>query len=284
MAVEGGDQLRPRPVVPAAAAPATGRRASFLLLGSTALGAVLAASQAVAAEASLFELIGQLPARLDPHGAVGLAVFMGLVIFATTTALIHIGQRRRWAERDSQLCAENADLRARNDRADILLAAEPQVIIAWGGRSGEPEIEGDLSLVADALTPRRILGFGSWLPAQEAQALEAAVDRLKTRGEAFRMTLRSVGGRILETEGRPVMGRAVLRIREVSGDRLELLHVREQLAATTSRLRALESMLDAVSLPMWLRDAEGRLKWANGPMPARWKPPAARTPPPARSN
>ncbi len=80
---------------------------------------------------------------------MGLAVFMGLVIFSTTTALLHISQRKRWAERESVLAAENADLRARNDRADLLLSAEPQVIVSWGGRGGEPEIEGDLSLVAE---------------------------------------------------------------------------------------------------------------------------------------
>ena len=83
-------------------------------------------------------MIAQIPARVDPHGAVGLAVFMGLVIFATTTAIIHIGQRRRWSERETQILAENAGLRARCDRADILLASEPQIIVAWGGPGGEP--------------------------------------------------------------------------------------------------------------------------------------------------
>ena len=277
MAVDAGADDRPlRAAARGDAAPVAvpGTRADTLptpgpsrrsrLAATTALTSALAALPGPAvAEGSLLDLIAQLPARLDPHGAVGLAVFMGLVIFSTTTALLHISQRKRWADRDSMLSAENADLRARNDRADILLSAEPQVIVSWGGRSGEPEIEGDLSLVADALTPRRILGFGSWLPPVEAQALEAAVERLKLRGEAFRMTLKSVGGRILETEGRPVMGRAVLRIREVSGDRLELLHAREQLADASGRLASLNGMLAAVTHPMWLRDPDGRLAWVN---------------------
>ncbi|MHB2167266.1 sensor histidine kinase [Alsobacter sp. R-9] len=263
MAVGAGDEERDRGVRPCGSAASGRPRLARLLAASTALaGGTLVASAAGAA--SFLDVLTQLPARVDPHGAVGLAVFMGLVIFSTTTALIHISQRRRWSERDARLTAENADLRARNDRADVLLAAEPQVIVAWGGRSGEPEIEGDLSIVAEGLTPRRVLGFGSWLPAAEAQALEAAVERLKQRGEAFRMTLKSVGGRILETEGRPVVGRAVLRIREVSGDRLELLHAREQLAAATGRLQSLTTMLDSISQPVWLRDAEGRLTWVNG--------------------
>jgi hypothetical protein len=47
--------------------------------------------------------------------------------------------RRKWIEREAALTAENADLRARNDRADLLIASEAQVVVAWGGRSGEAE-------------------------------------------------------------------------------------------------------------------------------------------------
>jgi signal transduction histidine kinase len=244
-----------RPRLPVAR---TGRWLAGTVLGSGALAAF-----ADEASASWLDTITQLPSRVDPHGAVGLAVFLGLVIFSTTTALIHIGQRRRWSEREARLIAENHELRIRNDRSDILLSAEPQIVVAWGGRGGEPDIEGDLSLVSDALAPRRVLGFGSWLPPAEAQALEASVEKLKERGEPFRTSVRTTGGRVVEAEGRPVLGRAVLRLREISGDRLELLHLKERMAATTDENVALRTMLDTIAMPMWLRDAEGRLTWAN---------------------
>lgn len=231
-----------------------------LLTSSTAIGVVCSSRSSAA---SFADSLSILPQRVDPHGAVGVAVFVGLVFFATTTALIHLGQRRKWVEREARLAAENADLRARNDRADLLLAAEPQIVIAWGGRSGEPEIEGDLSVVGDVPIARRVLGFGSWLPAAQAQAMDTAVDRLKQRGEAFRMTVRSVGGRILEAEGRPVMGRAVLRIREISGDRLELLHLREEFAAASADVIGFKAILDALPQPLWRRDGEGHLTWVN---------------------
>ena len=216
-----------------------------------------------ASAASWTDVIAQIPARVDPHGAVGLAVFMGLVIFATTTAIIHIGQRRRWSERETQILAENAGLRARCDRADILLASEPQIIVAWGGPGGEPEIEGDLALLSDSHAHRRVLAFGSWLPAAQAQSIDAAVDRLKNHGEGFRMTLRTVGGRVMEADGRPIMGRAVLRIRDVSGDRLELMHLQDQHVLVADEALAMRGMLDALPHPLWLRDHDGRLTWVN---------------------
>jgi len=55
---------------------------------------------------------------------VGLAVVMGLVIFATTTALIHLNQRRRWSERDAALLAAMSILE--NPTATFALGPKPQ--------------------------------------------------------------------------------------------------------------------------------------------------------------
>lgn len=236
-----------------------GRTGGFVAIAGLAVTTL----PAPALSASLLDSVFNLPERLDPHGAVGLAVFLGIVIFATTTALIHLGQRKRWTEREAALVAENEDLRARNDRADLLIASEPQIVVAWGGRGGDPEIEGDLGIVADLPVPRRVLAFGSWLPPGHAQPIEAAVDRLKARGESFRMTLRSLSGRMIEAEGRPVMGRAVLRVREISGDRLELLHTREKLGVAVREAESQRALMDAIPQPMWLRDAAGKLSWVN---------------------
>jgi signal transduction histidine kinase len=246
-----------------------GQGAGLRLAGASrafGLTSALAASTALTSPASamtVFERVATLPMRLEPNGAVGLAVVMGLVIFATTTALIHLNQRRRWADRDAALVAENGELRARNDRADLFLAAEPQIIVAFSATSGEPEVEGDASILSDGAATRRPLAFGSWLPPVHAQSVENAVDRLKARGEAFCMALKATSGKVIEIDGRPVMGRAVLRLREISGDRLELLRLQEQSLALKTEVQGLRAIFDSLPQPMWLRDASGRLTWVN---------------------
>ena len=77
------------------------------------------------------------------------------------------------------------------------------------------------------------------------------------------MTLRTVGGRVMEADGRPIMGRAVLRIRDVSGDRLELMHLQDQHVLVADEALAMRGMLDALPHPLWLRDHDGRLTWVN---------------------
>lgn len=200
---------------------------------------------------------------LSEPGLVGVCVLVALTLFATVVSLLHVAGRRAWVERERALAAELGATRAALDRATMFLAAEPQVTIVWGSASGEPDVQGDIGLVIDAPVARRVLGFGAWLPPDGAQALDASVTRLRERGEGFRMNLVSLGGRHLEAEGRAVSGRAVLRLRDVSGDRLDLLALRRRHAELGAETAALRVLLDAVADAAWLRDGAGRLTWVN---------------------
>lgn len=194
---------------------------------------------------------------------IGLSFIVGLVLFSTITALLHLRERHQWHKSEAALSLELNNLRAKVDRAEVFLAAEPQIIVAWDGPGGEAEIEGDLSLVTDVPISRRVLGFGSWLAPDRAQKLDDCVDRLREKGEGFRFALESLGGRRLDIEGRAVSGRAVMRIRDVSGDRLEAVRLRERLVTTIAELDALKAVLNAIDSPAWLRDQNERLSWAN---------------------
>ena len=205
----------------------------------------------------------QPPNLHEAHDVAILAVVLALTLFVTLTAFRHMSGRRRWAARELALVQDLNAARAKLDRADVFLAAEPQLVIAWSRTDGDPDIEGDLSLITDAPYARRVLGFGSWLAPAAAQALDSAVDRLRTRGEAFRLPVQSLAGRHLEIDGRAVSGRAVMRVRDVSGDRLETYRLREENAQIAGALRAHRAMLDAAQNPAWLRNGDGKLVWVN---------------------
>ena len=230
-------------------------------LGSVAALSVLDAAVhgAAAAQISLFS-----SEILQQHGGfVGVSVFLGLVVLSTITALLHLTGRKRWLKREVELSTVNRELRTRLDRAEVFLAAERQVIIVWGSETGEPEIEGDLTLVMDVPIPRRVLGFGAWLPPAAAQAMDNSVERLRSRGEGFRMALATLSKRHVEAEGRAVGGRAILRLRDVSGDRLELTRLREHHGQILAENDAWRTMLDAIPNLVWLRGPDNRLTWAN---------------------
>ena len=74
-----------------------------------------------------------------------MSLFVGLTIFSTVTALLHLAGRRRWFATERLLGAEVADLRSRLDRAQMFLSSEQQIVVAWGS-SGEEGYTGDAKL------------------------------------------------------------------------------------------------------------------------------------------
>jgi signal transduction histidine kinase len=229
------------------------------LLAALAL-ATLGPRAASAGEA-LIPLITGEPTR--DQDLTSLTVWLGLILFATFTAVLHLVGRRQWAQREKALTTELSQTQARLDRATLFLSTDQQIVVAWGAPSDEPDVEGEFSLVADAPLPRRVLGFGSWLAPELAQKLDQAVERLRQRGEAFSMTVASLAGRHFDVDGRAIAGRAVMRIRDISGDRLQLVRLRENHNRLLEEISAVRAMLDAVADPVWARDAEGRITWVN---------------------
>lgn len=214
-------------------------------------------------------LIGAAPDLLgflrgfDLHNAVSFGLFMGLVAFSTTTSLLLLREQRRSVRVERALRRELASLRGADDLAALLMGSERQLLVSWQGRDGEPRFEGDPSIVGENAPAKRALAFGAWLLPVDAAAVEAALDRLKQRGEIFRLTTRTLDGRFIDAEGRTIGGRAILRLRDVTGDRAELLQARSDLAAARGDLRSMTLLLDQVAYPLWIRDADDRLMWAN---------------------
>ena len=198
------------------------------------------------------------------HGAAGVTLFAALAAVTCAGALVHLASRRKWARRERQLVNELTATRADLDRSNSFLAAESQILVSWRHAGDEPDVAGDLGLAMEQPTTTRVLAFGAWLPASHAKELDARVETLRARGEGFRLALVTLTGRHLEAQGRAVGGRAVLRIRDVSGDRLELTQLRERHTRAMLETEALRALLDALPSPVWMRDSRGALAWVNG--------------------
>jgi len=228
-----------------------GRRASLFL---PACGW---ASQAQAQDLRAFV---ELAPDVEFYGAT---LTLGLALFLVFLAIAYIAERKRWRRRESHLVANLEQTRSQRDRAELFLSVDQQVFLAWEGPSGEPDIAGSPQRLLDASSSQRLLTFSSWLTADAAEALERDIEKLRQRGEAFHLPLAGVSGRRYDADGRAVGGRAVLRLREVSGERLELDSLRERYAEIESYSDGLLALLEALPTPVWLRDGDGRLLFVN---------------------
>jgi len=200
---------------------------------------------------------------LERHEIAALTLSLGVILFAVATAIALLRTRAR-AARELAVChSEINELREERDRATALLLAEPQVMVVWLAGADEPDISGDVSLLLRTPLPRRVLAFGTWLEPERARTMEDAVDALRTEGKSFSLALTTLQKRHVLAEGRAISGRAVLRIRDLTGPQNELA----QLAANHEQLRrdidTVGQLLEALPAPVWARDGRGRLTWVN---------------------
>ena len=67
-----------------------------------------------------------------------------------------------------------------------------------------------------------MLAYESRLEPSSAREIDDSVSMLRAQRRAFMMTLHSASGEPIEAVGRAIGGRAVLRLREVSGTKADL--------------------------------------------------------------
>ena len=216
--------------------------------GFLAAVTAIAPLPAVAAEQpalALQELVLTAHRSVDQHAIAFLALVSGVVLFAVVTAIMLVRTRVRAARLEAWSRDEIATLRDEVDRANAVILSEPQIVVDWPAGSDQPSIDGDLALL-NLSAPHRVLAFGSWLDAAKASAMERAVDALRARGEAFAMTLTTLAGHPIEAHGRAIAGRAVLRLKDASGIKRELVELiarYERISSELASLRALAEKL-----------------------------------------
>ena len=192
-----------------------------------------------------------------------LTLTFGLLIFAILATMALLRTRRAVESAEAGSRDKTMELHAEIDRLKTLLLSQPQVMVAWAAATDEVDILGDTSIIVAGDVAERVLAFGSWLEPAAAQRMEHAVETLRAEGRGFVMTLTTTAGRPIEAEGRAVGGRAVLRLRDVSGIERELIDLAARHDRLQSDVETLKALLDSLPAPVWARDAAGRLVFVN---------------------
>ena len=203
-------------------------------------------------------------ATLNRGEIPAMVLTLGVLLFARGHRH-HAGAhaRPRAARRRASCATRSHALRAERDRLNALLLSEPQILVSWAAADNEPDIIGDTDAGHHASMPQRVLAFGTWLEPDKAQAMERAVDALRASGEGFSMQLMTLNGRAIEADGRAIGGRAVLRLRDVSGSSASSPSSTRATRSSLSDVESLRTLIDALPSPVWARDNAGALVFVN---------------------
>lgn len=182
-------------------------------------------------------------------------IIAGLMVWHMTTIARH---EARYAKAESMLLRRNLAA------ADALIRAEPQVLIFWEQGQAVRIVTHSITGVAGVPDHHaEILRFGHWLDAPSAHALKTSLDQLFANGRAFNLIIKTLAGGNAEAEGRAAGGRAILRLKDISGYKLELSRISEYHAALARDVRSSRVLLDALPFPVWLRGPNDQLNWVN---------------------
>ena len=192
-----------------------------------------------------------------------LTLTLGLLVFSVLAVVVLLRTRRSAGDAATLTRDEVGALHAERDRLKALLTAEPQVLVAWAAGADVPEILGDTDPIVPGGAPQRVLAFGAWLDAAQAQEMERAVETLRADGRGFVMTLTTRAGNPVEAEGRAIGGSAILRLRDVSGIARELMDLKASDERLKGDLSLMRGLIDSLPAPVWARDRDGRLIFVN---------------------
>lgn len=193
-----------------------------------------------------------------------MAVFAGIIGAALISAIVLIRERARISSENSTLKARLADANAHLQRSDAMLNLRDQRVVVWGSDNKKPELVGALPLDSGVPEERAaFLAFGRWLMPRSAAALERAIAALREKGTPFDFVAETQTGTPLDLQGRRSSAYNIVRFVSLSRaqrDQARLALENQRLVADHTTMLGLFS---ALKMPVWMRNADGNLKWVN---------------------
>ena len=234
------------------------------------LASILAASAIGWAEAAQAQELGTIVenslaalASLTGQEITGLTLTLGLLGVAVVTGIALVRTRAHAAQTEAAAQESAAALRAELERLKTLLLSEPQALLVWQSGNDTPEITGEAGAVFPGATSEDLLAFERWLEPTIAQDLADSVSVLRNEGRGFLMNLETRSGTPIEAQGRVVGGRALLRLRVVSGSKADLAELTMRYQNLFGTAEMLRDLVDALPAPIWMRDSDGLLTFVN---------------------
>ncbi|MEJ1157245.1 PAS domain-containing sensor histidine kinase [Prosthecomicrobium sp. N25] len=198
------------------------------------------------------------------HEIVLVATLTGVLTVAVASAVGMMRARTRSEQEIARLKTENADLKAQADRAEALLDAEDQMVMVWGRPDEPPFVTGALGAASGAPKARgQFLAFGSWLAHESAAELDRRIAALRERGTLFTIELATKTHTFVEAAGRIGGGRPFVRFRDLTGERLAFAELKDRHRRLGQDVAAMRALLEAMPMPVWVKDRAGRLVWVN---------------------
>ena len=194
---------------------------------------------------------------------INFALVIGAVSAAMISAIWLIRERGKIAAENSELRDALSQAHTDISRYESMIVEKDRAYVIWDGQTPAQFI-GGLPGRAGAPGPGAdFLAFGRWLDSASAAEMDKAIDSLRTDATVFDLVVETQRGQLLEAQGRTSGGRAFVRFAPLTNLRAELAGLKAERDRLVSAMETLQTLLDSVDMPVWLRDRDGDLAWVN---------------------
>lgn len=212
----------------------------------------------------LTTLLPRLNESITAEEIAALSLTVALIAFAVLAAVLYVRTKTQFATFRATSRSRHAALAMRVDRAESLLNADRQIMVTWSGGEREPDILFNADAVADGpASQSQVLEFPAWMEARDAETISTDLSQLRNNGTAFNRVVNTRRNTLVEIDGRTTGACAVLRIRDISGQRHELADLRDRHLRLSRENQSMRMLMDGLDQPAWLRDDSGNLAWVN---------------------
>ena len=236
-------------------------------LGSIAVSVSLISASVLAVIFLVYVTARSLAAtgtEFDPRDLFVAGVLSGIIAVAVLAALSFLRATRRAKRAQARAAAKVEAVEKSLLAAEAIFKAEPQVLIFWE-ESGNPR------MITNGLDPSlgvpseagQLLRFRGWLEPESAGELESGLNALFENGDPFNVMLKTNTSAYLEADGRAAGSRLILKFRDLAGRRLELAQICDKHRKLSGIIKANRALLEAVPMPIWFRDNDGKIDWVN---------------------
>lgn len=194
---------------------------------------------------------------------INFALVIGAVSAAMISAIWLIRERGKISTDNDELRSALSQAHTDISRYESLIIENDRSYVIWDSQLPVQFIG---SLPAHIGAPRPgadFLAFGRWLDATSAGRIEHAIDSLRSDANGFDIVVETQRGHLAEAQGRTSGGRAFVRFAPLENVRAELAGLKAERDRLVAAMETLQSLLDAVDMPVWLRDNDDRMTWVN---------------------
>ena len=230
-----------------------------------ALGVQLSSSRAIAQ--SLVGLDDDLDAMLD----IMPPLIAGGAITFCIAAIIWLRRKHQNSPKQEAGPDELAQMRAKLDQYETLLAGMPEVSLLWEPGALAPTLFGDVERIRPGgYGIREILDFSDWISAPDAGLLTRHLADLRAGGESFDLELATKDNQIVHALGQTLGGACALHLRQKTAPQqpaISQVQASAPVPAISARsatdTRAAKAILAMLPKPAWIRDEYSELIFVN---------------------